>query len=115
MFASVPQDRLDIWRINYRRCIVVCISYNRMGSMLMRPYGAKENLITATAGSVLRVQWPQSADSWLAFLLANSICARHKVQAMIYPISSLVIWAIAIAFPFGVFFAVPLRAFLDDW
>jgi OPT family oligopeptide transporter len=81
--------------------------FRGMGSFLSRPYGAKENLITATAGSAAGTM--ASAGGFVACIPALEM---YRAEAMgpghnlTYP--QLAIWAISIAF-LGVFFAVPLR------
>jgi len=81
--------------------------FKAMGGMLSRPYGAKENLITATAGSAAGTM--ASAGGFVACIPALELYLRETQgpgHDMTYV--QLVLWAIAIAF-LGVFFAVPLR------
>jgi len=81
--------------------------FKAMGGMLSRPYGAKENLITATAGSAAGTM--ASAGGFVACIPALALYLRETQgpgHDMTYV--QLVLWAIAIAF-LGVFFAVPLR------
>lgn len=81
--------------------------FKAMGSMLSRPYGAKENLITATAGSAAGTM--ASAGGFVACIPALELYLREtKGPGHDLTYLQLVIWAIAIAF-LGVFFAVPLR------
>ncbi|MCC6477283.1 OPT/YSL family transporter [bacterium] len=81
--------------------------FKAMSGMLSRPYGAKENLITATAGSAAGTM--ASAGGFVACIPALELYLR-ETQGPGHDLTylQLVIWAIAIAF-LGVFFAVPLR------
>lgn len=72
---------------------------------LRRPYSAKENLITATAGSSAGTM--ASAAGLTASIPALELIFKEQGQPLLtYP--QLVLWGISIAF-LGVFFAVPLR------
>ena len=72
---------------------------------LRRPYGPKENLITATAGSSAGTM--ASAGGMTACIPAlEMIRAENGQDPLTY--GALALWAISIAF-LGVFFAVPLR------
>lgn len=79
--------------------------FKSLSGILRRPYGAKENLITATAGSSAGTM--ASAGGFVACIPALEM---YIAQTGGHPLSyqQLVIWAISIAF-LGVFFAVPLR------
>jgi len=81
--------------------------FRGLSGFLRRPYGAKENLITATAGSAAGTM--ASAGGFVACIPALEL---YRQQAMgpghLLTYGQLVIWAISIAF-LGVFFAVPLR------
>lgn len=79
--------------------------FKALGKMLTLPYGAKENLITATAGSAAGTM--ASAGGFVACIPALEMYLKQNGGA---PLSygQLAIWAISIAF-LGVFFAVPLR------
>ncbi|RJP82318.1 MAG: OPT family oligopeptide transporter [Candidatus Zixiibacteriota bacterium] len=73
--------------------------------VLRRPYGVKENLITATAGSSAGTM--ASAGGMTACIPAlEMIRAEQGLAPLSY--GTLALWAISIAF-LGVFFAVPLR------
>lgn len=81
--------------------------FRGMAGILSRPYGAKENLITATAGSAAGTM--ASAGGFVACIPALELYRQQTMGAgsqLSY--FQLVIWAISIAF-LGVFFAVPLR------
>jgi len=79
--------------------------FKSLSGILRRPYGAKENLITATAGSSAGTM--ASAGGFVACIPALEMyTAQTGGQPLSY--EQLVIWAISIAF-LGVFFAVPLR------
>ncbi|RPH96052.1 OPT family oligopeptide transporter [candidate division KSB1 bacterium] len=81
--------------------------FRGMASMLSRPYGAKENLITATAGSAAGTM--ASAGGFVACIPALELYRQQTMgpgHNLSYP--QLCIWAISIAF-LGVFFAIPLR------
>lgn len=81
--------------------------FKTFSRLLSRPYGAKENLITATAGSAAGTM--ASAGGFVACIPALEM---YRMQAMgpghALTYGQLVLWAIAVAF-LGVFFAVPLR------
>ncbi|MCX6601344.1 MAG: OPT/YSL family transporter [bacterium] len=81
--------------------------FRGLSPLLRRPYGAKENLITATAGSAAGTM--ASAGGFVACIPALEL---YRQQAMgpghNLTYGQLVIWAISVAF-LGVFFAVPLR------
>ncbi len=81
--------------------------FKTFARVLSRPYGAKENLITATAGSAAGTM--ASAGGFVACIPALEM---YRMQAMgpghNLTYGQLVLWAIAVAF-LGVFFAVPLR------
>lgn len=81
--------------------------FKAIGNLLRRPYDAKENLITATAGSAAGTM--ASAGGFVACIPALELYLR-ETQGAGHDLSywQLVIWAISIAF-LGVFFAVPLR------
>lgn len=81
--------------------------FKAMSGMISRPYGAKENLITATAGSAAGTM--ASAGGFVACIPALELYLR-ETQGPGHDLTylQLVIWAISIAF-LGVFFAVPLR------
>lgn len=75
--------------------------------VLSRPYTAKENLITATAGSAAGTM--ASAGGFVACIPALELYLKETAgpgHDLTY--FQLVIWAIAVAF-LGVFFAIPLR------
>lgn len=81
--------------------------FKAMGGLLSRPYGARENLITATAGSAAGTM--ASAGGFVACIPALELYVRETTgpgHDLTYV--QLVLWAISIAF-LGVFFAVPLR------
>ncbi|MBU1936048.1 OPT/YSL family transporter, partial [bacterium] len=81
--------------------------FKGMGTFMNRPYGAKENLISATAGSSAGTM--ASAGGIVACIPAlemfrlQTMGPGHNLTYL-----QLVIWAISVAF-LGVFFAVPLR------
>ena len=81
--------------------------FRGLAGVLRTPYGAKENLITATAGSAAGTM--ASAGGFVACIPAlelyykNNPGTGHQLSYV-----QLVIWAISIAF-LGVFFAIPLR------
>ena len=81
--------------------------FRGLSPLLRRPYGAKENLITATAGSAAGTM--ASAGGFVACIPALEL---YRQQAMgpghNLTYGQLVIWAISVAF-LGEFFAVPLR------
>lgn len=79
--------------------------FKTIAGALHRPYGPKENLITATAGSSAGTM--ASAGGMTACIPALEMIRAENGQG---PLSygALAIWAISIAF-LGVFFAVPLR------
>jgi putative OPT family oligopeptide transporter len=81
--------------------------FRAMGGLFTRPYGPKENLITATAGSAAGTM--ASAGGFVACIPALELYVR-QTQGPGHDLTygQLVIWAISIAF-LGVFFAVPLR------
>jgi OPT family oligopeptide transporter len=81
--------------------------FKAMGGLISRPYGAKENLITATAGSAAGTM--ASAGGFVACIPALEMYMRETAgEGHNLTYYQLVIWAISIAF-LGVFFAVPLR------
>jgi OPT family oligopeptide transporter len=78
-----------------------------LAGSLKTPYNAKENLITATAGSAAGTM--ASAGGFVACLPALELYRRQELgpgHELTY--MQLVIWAVAVAF-LGVLFAVPLR------
>ncbi|RPJ45487.1 MAG: OPT family oligopeptide transporter [Candidatus Latescibacterota bacterium] len=79
--------------------------FRTVANSLSRPYGAKENLITATAGSSAGTM--ASAAGLTSSIPALELILREQGEG---PLSywRLVLWGIGIAF-LGVFFAVPLR------
>ncbi len=81
--------------------------FKTFAHFLSRPYGAKENLITATAGSAAGTM--ASAGGFVACIPALEM---YRAQAMgpghNLTYGQLALWATAVAF-LGVFFAVPLR------
>jgi OPT family oligopeptide transporter len=81
--------------------------FRTVSNMLSTPYGAKENLITATAGSAAGTM--ASAGGFVACIPALELYVR-ETQGPGHELTyfQLVVWAISIAF-LGVFFAVPLR------
>jgi OPT family oligopeptide transporter len=79
--------------------------FKAMSRMLIVPYGAKENLITATAGSAAGTM--ASAGGFVACIPALEMYLKQN-GGTVLTYGQLTIWAIAIAF-LGVFFAVPLR------
>lgn len=79
--------------------------FRSIAGALARPYGPKENLITATAGSSAGTM--ASAGGMTACIPALEMIRAENGQGVL-SYESLVIWAISIAF-LGVFFAVPLR------
>lgn len=81
--------------------------FRGLAGILRSPYGAKENLITATAGSAAGTM--ASAGGFVACIPALELYYRNNPGTggnLSY--GQLVIWAISVAF-LGVFFAVPLR------
>lgn len=79
--------------------------FKTFSPILKRPYSAKENLITATAGSSAGTM--ASAAGLTASIPALELIFREQGRDLLtYP--QLVLWGISIAF-LGVFFAVPLR------
>ncbi len=79
--------------------------FRSLAGVLKSPYGAKENLISATAGSSAGTM--ASAGGMTACIPAlELIRAEQGLEPLSY--GMLTIWAISIAF-LGVFFAVPLR------
>ncbi len=81
--------------------------FRGLSGILRSPYGAKENLITATAGSAAGTM--ASAGGFVACIPALELYYRNNPgtgENLSY--GQLVIWAISVAF-LGVFFAVPLR------
>lgn len=87
--------------------VIAFALFKAMSGILTRPYDAKENLITATAGSAAGTM--ASAGGFVACIPALELYLR-ETQGPGHDMSywQLVIWAISIAF-LGVFFAVPLR------
>ncbi|MBU0507432.1 OPT/YSL family transporter [bacterium] len=79
--------------------------FKSLSGVLKRPYGAKENLITATAGSSAGTM--ASAGGLVACIPAFEMYLQQQGKSLL-SYEQLVIWAISIAF-LGVFFAVPLR------
>jgi len=81
--------------------------FKAMSGVLSRPYGARENLITATAGSAAGTM--ASAGGFVACIPALELYVR-ETQGPGHDLTytQLVLWAVSIAF-LGVFFAVPLR------
>ncbi len=81
--------------------------FKGMGTFMSRPYGPKENLISATAGSSAGTM--ASAGGMVACIPALEMF-RLETLGPGYNLTywQLVIWAISVAF-LGVFFAVPLR------
>ncbi|MFZ5434199.1 MAG: OPT/YSL family transporter, partial [Calditrichota bacterium] len=79
--------------------------FKSVGGLLRRPYGPKENLITATAGSSAGTM--ASAGGFVACIPALEMYLAQTGHSVL-SYQQLVIWAISIAF-LGVFFAVPLR------
>lgn len=79
--------------------------FKSLSGVLRRPYGEKENLITATAGSSAGTM--ASAGGFVACIPALEMYLQQQGQSLL-SYKQLVIWAISIAF-LGVFFAVPLR------
>ncbi|MDD5088139.1 MAG: OPT/YSL family transporter [bacterium] len=81
--------------------------FKGMSGMLHRAYGAKENLITATAGSAAGTM--ASAGGFVACIPALELYRSQTEGAgHLLTYGQLVIWAVSVAF-LGVFFAVPLR------
>ena len=81
--------------------------FKAFAGVLSRPYTAKENLITATAGSAAGTM--ASAGGFVACIPALELYLKETAgpgHDLTY--FQLVIWAIAVAF-LGVFFAIPLR------
>ncbi|MFH1010657.1 MAG: OPT family oligopeptide transporter [bacterium] len=81
--------------------------FKGLSGILRRPYGPKENLISATAGSSAGTM--ASAGGMVACIPALEMFRLQTMgpgNNLTYP--QLVIWAISVAF-LGVFFAVPLR------
>ncbi len=81
--------------------------FKGLSGMLRRPYDAKENLITATAGSASGTM--ASAGGFVACIPALELYRRQTMgpgNELTY--EQCVLWAISVAF-LGVFFAVPLR------
>ncbi len=80
--------------------------FRSLQGVFKRPYGAKENLITATAGSSAGTM--ASAGGMTACIPALEMiwAEKHTGEPLSYVM--LATWAISIAF-LGVFFAVPLR------
>jgi OPT family oligopeptide transporter len=81
--------------------------FKSMSRLLSRPYGMKENLITATTGSAAGTM--ASAGGFVACIPALEMYRQETMgpgSELTYV--QLVIWAVSIAF-LGVFFAVPLR------
>jgi OPT family oligopeptide transporter len=81
--------------------------FKAFSGVLSRPYTAKENLITATAGSAAGTM--ASAGGFVACIPALELYLKETSgpgHDLTY--FQLVIWAIAVAF-LGVFFAIPLR------
>ena len=81
--------------------------FRGLSGILKTPYGAKENLITATAGSAAGTM--ASAGGFVACIPALELYYKNNPgTGSILSYGQLVIWAISVAF-LGVFFAVPLR------
>jgi OPT family oligopeptide transporter len=81
--------------------------FRGLSPFLRMPYGAKENLITATAGSAAGTM--ASAGGFVACIPALEMYFKNNPgtgHPLVY--GQLVIWAVSIAF-LGVFFAIPLR------
>ncbi|MBM3325264.1 MAG: OPT family oligopeptide transporter, partial [Calditrichaeota bacterium] len=81
--------------------------FKGLSGILRRPYDAKENLITATAGSAAGTM--ASAGGFVACIPALELYRRQTMgpgHELSY--EQCVLWAISVAF-LGVFFAVPLR------
>ena len=81
--------------------------FRGLSPFLRIPYGAKENLITATAGSAAGTM--ASAGGFVACIPALELYFQNNPgtgSRLVY--GQLVIWAVSIAF-LGVFFAIPLR------
>ncbi len=85
--------------------VIAFALFRSMSKLLTRPYGAKENLITATAGSAAGTM--ASAGGFVACIPALEMYLKEQGQGLL-GYGQLVIWATAIAF-LGVFFAIPLR------
>ncbi|MBN1827471.1 MAG: OPT/YSL family transporter [Candidatus Eisenbacteria bacterium] len=79
--------------------------FRTFAGVLKRPYSAKENLITATAGSSAGTM--ASAAGLTASIPALELILREQGKPIL-SYGQLVLWGISIAF-LGVFFAVPLR------
>jgi OPT family oligopeptide transporter len=81
--------------------------FRGLAGLLRKPYGARENLITATAGSAAGTM--ASAGGFVACIPALELYYKNNPgTGSLLTYGQLVIWAISIAF-LGVFFAVPLR------
>ncbi|MFN8179248.1 MAG: OPT family oligopeptide transporter [bacterium] len=81
--------------------------FRGLSGVLKTPYGAKENLITATAGSAAGTM--ASAGGFVACIPALELYYKNNPgTGELLSYGRLVLWAISIAF-LGVFFAVPLR------
>lgn len=81
--------------------------FRGLSGILKNPYGAKENLITATAGSAAGTM--ASAGGFVACIPALELYYKNNPgTGANLSYGQLVIWAISVAF-LGVFFAVPLR------
>ncbi len=81
--------------------------FRGLSGILKTPYGAKENLITATAGSAAGTM--ASAGGFVACIPALELYYKNNPgTGANLSYGQLVIWAISVAF-LGVFFAVPLR------
>ncbi len=79
--------------------------FRTFSNVLRRPYTAKENLITATAGSSAGTM--ASAAGLTASIPALELILQEQGQPLL-TYGQLILWGISIAF-LGVFFAVPLR------
>jgi len=79
--------------------------FKMLSGALKRPYSAKENLITATAGSSAGTM--ASAAGLTSSIPALELIMREQGQPIL-TYGQLILWGISIAF-LGVFFAVPLR------
>ncbi len=87
--------------------VIAFALFRGLSGILRTPYGAKENLITATAGSAAGTM--ASAGGFVACIPALEMYYKNNPgTGSILSYGQLVIWAISVAF-LGVFFAVPLR------
>ena len=87
--------------------VIAFALFRGLSGILKSPYGAKENLITATAGSAAGTM--ASAGGFVACIPALELYYKNNPgTGSILSYGQLVIWAVSVAF-LGVFFAVPLR------